>query len=118
MNNQEEEAVSVSGLSSQQDSNRCPICLSPLVMESYVDTCFHKFCFNCIEHWSRVVSSKRSRPSASVKCPLCKCYGLTNLRTENFSIISGFDGTSFQRHYINQDFGDRYLLFILFIDFL
>ncbi|XVF41959.1 hypothetical protein PTKIN_Ptkin01aG0322000 [Pterospermum kingtungense] len=43
---------------------------------------------------------------------------LTNLQTENFSIINGFDGTSFQRHYINQDLGDRYPLFILFIDIL
>lgn len=102
MNNQEEEESdqTMSGPSQQQDWNPCPICLSSFVQESYLDTCFHKFCYNCIEHWSRVVSSKRSRPSASVKCPLCK--------TENFSIISGFDGTSFQRHYINQDFGDRF----------
>ncbi|XWS64566.1 hypothetical protein CRYUN_Cryun05aG0014800 [Craigia yunnanensis] len=100
MNNQEEEAEETVSGPSQQDSNPCPICLASLVEESYLDTCFHKFCYNCIVHWSRVVSSKRSHPSASVKCPLCK--------TENFSVISGFDGTCFQRHYINQDFGDRF----------
>ncbi|XP_022747572.1 uncharacterized protein LOC111297199 [Durio zibethinus] len=98
--NQEEEVDEPGSCPSQQDSNPCPICLGPLVQESYLDTCFHKFCYNCILHWSRVVASKRSRPSASVKCPLCK--------TENFSIISGFDGTCFQRHYINQDLGDRF----------
>ncbi|XVE89705.1 hypothetical protein DITRI_Ditri20bG0017300 [Diplodiscus trichospermus] len=100
MDNQEEEAAETVFGPSQPEANPCPICLAPLVQESYLDTCFHKFCYNCIVHWSRVVSSKRSGPTASVKCPLCK--------TENFSIISGFDGTCFQRHYINQDFGDRF----------
>ncbi|XP_021282878.1 uncharacterized protein LOC110415528 isoform X1 [Herrania umbratica] len=94
--NHEEDAKQTGSCPSQQDFNPCPICLGPLVQESYLDTCFHKFCYNCIVHWSRVVASKRSRPSSSVKCPLCK--------TENFSVISGFDGTCFQRHYINQDF--------------
>ncbi|KAG4172523.1 hypothetical protein ERO13_A11G000800v2 [Gossypium hirsutum] len=59
-----------------------------------------KFCFNCIVQWSRVVASKSSGQSASIKCPLCK--------TDNFSIISGFDGTCFQRHYVDQDFRNRF----------
>ncbi|XAR49105.1 hypothetical protein NMG60_11032175 [Bertholletia excelsa] len=80
-------------------SNPCPICLGPLVQESYLDQCFHKFCYNCIVHWTKVVSSKHSHPPLSLKCPLCK--------TENFSIIHGYDGYSFERHHINQDFGNN-----------
>ena len=34
--------------------------------------------------------------------------GLIDLQTENFSIVHGYDGSSFQQHYINQDFGKRY----------
>ncbi|KAK9034257.1 hypothetical protein V6N11_050430 [Hibiscus sabdariffa] len=100
MNNRKEEADQTGCNPSHQDSNPCPICLAPLVDESYLDSCFHKFCYNCIVRWSRVVASKSSGRSASVKCPLCK--------RENFSIISGFDGTCFQRHYVDQDFGNRF----------
>lgn len=32
------------------------------------------------------------------------------MQTEIFSIIHGYDGCSFQKHYINQDSGDRYPL--------
>ncbi|PSS19645.1 E3 ubiquitin-protein like [Actinidia chinensis var. chinensis] len=83
---------------SRSTSNPCPICLGPLLQESYLDQCFHKFCYNCIVHWTKVVAGKCSRPPSSVKCPLCK--------TENFSIVHGYDGNSFQQHYINQDLGN------------
>ena len=44
--------------------------------------------------------------------------GLIDLQTENFSIVHGYDGSSFQQHYINQDFGKRYWVFwVLFFDF-
>lgn len=39
---------------------------------------------------------------------------LSNLQTENFSILHGYDGSSFQRHYINRDFGYRYRPFDFF----
>ncbi|KAJ6775358.1 RING/U-BOX SUPERFAMILY PROTEIN [Salix purpurea] len=83
---------------SSSDSNPCPICLAPFLQESYLDTCFHKFCYKCILQWTKVVSHKESRRPSSVKCPLCK--------TENFSLIYGYDGSSFQRHYVNQGFED------------
>ncbi|KAG5244859.1 E3 ubiquitin-protein ligase Topor [Salix suchowensis] len=97
---------------SSSDSNPCPICLAPFLQESYLDTCFHKFCYKCILQWTKVVSHKESRRPSAVKCPLCK--------TENFSIIYGYDGSSFQRHYVNQGFEDRYpwLLFNLPFSFL
>ncbi|GAV63178.1 zf-C3HC4 domain-containing protein [Cephalotus follicularis] len=85
---------------SSDSSNPCPICLGPISHESYLDTCFHKFCYECIVHWTKVVVSKHSCQPSSLKCPLCK--------TENFSIILGYDGSSFQRHYINQNYGDSY----------
>ncbi|XP_031281399.1 uncharacterized protein LOC116139895 isoform X2 [Pistacia vera] len=59
-----------------------------------------KFCYNCIVQWTKVVASKHSSLLSSVKCPLCK--------TENFSIIYGYNGTHFQRHYIGQNSGDRF----------
>ncbi|RVX18878.1 hypothetical protein CK203_007078 [Vitis vinifera] len=34
--------------------------------------------------------------------------GLIDLQTENFSIVHGYDGSSFQQHYINQDFGKSF----------
>ncbi|MBA0801565.1 hypothetical protein Gohar_011923 [Gossypium harknessii] len=108
MNNREEQADQTGSYTSNQVPNPCPICLAPLVKESYLDACFrrflcvcvYKFCYNCIVQWSRVVASKSSGQSASIKCPLCK--------TDNFSIITGFDGTCFQRHYVDQDFGNRF----------
>ncbi|XP_057970168.1 uncharacterized protein LOC131159336 isoform X5 [Malania oleifera] len=79
----------------------CPICLGPVTQESYLDRCFHKFCYNCIVHWTKVVAGNHCRPLCSLRCPLCK--------TENFSIIHGYDGSSFQRHYVNQDIGNKYV---------
>ncbi|KAJ0078941.1 hypothetical protein Patl1_22680 [Pistacia atlantica] len=86
---------------SSGDPNPCPICLGPMVQDSYLDKCYHKFCYNCIIQWTKVVASKHSSLLSSVKCPLCK--------TENFSIIHGYDGTHFQRHYIGQNSGDRFI---------
>ncbi|XP_065853160.1 uncharacterized protein [Euphorbia lathyris] len=75
--------------------NPCPICLGPFIQESYLDTCFHKFCYNCILHWAKVVAGKHYGKSSSLKCPLCK--------TENLSIVYGYDGISFQQHYIKEN---------------
>ncbi|XP_019187879.1 PREDICTED: uncharacterized protein LOC109182227 isoform X2 [Ipomoea nil] len=79
------------------DPNPCPICLGPVTQDSYLEQCFHKFCYNCILRWTKVVASKHSCRQTSVKCPLCKI--------ESFSIVHGYDGSSFQRHYVGQDLG-------------
>ncbi|KAL9259768.1 E3 ubiquitin-protein ligase Topors-like protein [Drosera capensis] len=83
------------------DSNPCPICLGPVIAEAYLDRCFHKFCYSCILRWMNVVRDKRSssRHEESLKCPLCK--------TENFSIIYGYDGSTFQRHHVHEDALER-----------
>ncbi|XP_077240657.1 RING/U-box superfamily protein [Tasmannia lanceolata] len=83
--------------SSSKGSNPCPICLQSLNQEAYLDRCFHTFCYNCISHWAKLVSGKHYHSNSSIHCPLCK--------RENFSIIHGCDGDSFQQHYINQDKG-------------
>lgn len=105
----------------------CPICLGPLTQESYLDHCLHRFCFNCILRWTNVVSSKHQTPPSSVKCPLCKVrlfpslfnsynyctliyYADFVIQTDNFSIIYGLDGTSFQRHYINTNLQDWFVV--------
>ncbi|XP_019100061.1 PREDICTED: uncharacterized protein LOC104710020 isoform X2 [Camelina sativa] len=84
------------------DSDPCPICLGPMRQDSYLDTCFHKFCFSCIKQWIKVVSSKASKQLSSVKCPLCKVY--------NSSIIHNYDWCSFERHYINRNISDGFVL--------
>ncbi|XP_008454833.2 uncharacterized protein LOC103495144 [Cucumis melo] len=80
----------------------CPICLGPINQSSYLDKCFHNFCYNCIVQWTKVVSGKRSCRLSSIKCPLCK--------TKSSSIIHGLDGHHFQRHYVNPDFQDSFIL--------
>ncbi|XP_010906886.1 uncharacterized protein [Elaeis guineensis] len=87
--------------SSSGSRNDCPICLEPVKDEAYLDQCFHAFCYRCIVQWLRLVASKHSQPISLIRCPLCK--------TENFSIVHGFDGESFQRHYVNQDHRKSYL---------
>ncbi|KAF8018123.1 hypothetical protein BT93_H3119 [Corymbia citriodora subsp. variegata] len=86
--------------SSSSSSHPCPICLSPTpqLQESYLDRCFHKFCYKCIVQWTKVVASRHSEAPSSLFCPFCK--------TENFSIIHGYDGSSFERHYVSQIFSD------------
>ncbi|XP_051145458.1 uncharacterized protein LOC127261248 [Andrographis paniculata] len=84
--------------SSSADANTCPICLTQITEDSYLDQCFHKFCYNCIIRWTNVVASKQSCVPSSVKCPLCK--------RDNWSIIYGYDGQAFQRHYVGQSLGN------------
>ncbi|CAN1124309.1 E3 ubiquitin-protein ligase Topors [Linum perenne] len=96
----ENEKASTSAPSSREASggHGCPICLGSFIQESYLDTCFHKFCFKCILQWSKVVAGKHSGVQSSVKCPLCK--------RENLSVIYGYDGASFLRHYIKSGIED------------
>ncbi|XP_072967270.1 uncharacterized protein [Typha angustifolia] len=93
-------ASASSSSSSSSSSSPCPICLEPLKDEAYLDRCFHAFCYKCISQWLRFVGNKQPQPIFSISCPLCK--------TENLSIIHGFSGDSFQRHYINQNHRKRY----------
>lgn len=48
----------------------CSICLEPLdeETESFVETCLHHFCFDCIVHWTQLQLSSGKSPT----CPLCK----------------------------------------------
>ncbi|XP_069571492.1 topoisomerase I binding, arginine/serine-rich a [Brachyistius frenatus] len=42
--------------------SKCPICLDIFNNISYLDICLHKFCFRCIQEWSK----------NKAQCPLCK----------------------------------------------
>ncbi|EGC29479.1 hypothetical protein DICPUDRAFT_158926 [Dictyostelium purpureum] len=44
------------------EDSTCPICLGPFDDLTFLDICFHQFCFLCILQWSEV----------NQKCPLCK----------------------------------------------
>ncbi|OVA05772.1 zinc finger protein [Macleaya cordata] len=84
-----------SSSSSSNDFNPCPICLGHFKQEAFLDRCFHKFCYSCILNWAKYVSTQSSQQNSTLKCPLCKRH--------NLSIVYGYDGDSFQQHYINQD---------------
>ncbi|KAI3747402.1 hypothetical protein L6452_09858 [Arctium lappa] len=81
--------------SSSSVFDSCPICLSSILEESYLDQCFHKFCYSCILQWTKIVGSKHCSRQSFVKCPLCK--------RKSSSIIYGYDGSSFQQHLIYQN---------------
>uniref|UniRef100_A0A8C0F297 E3 ubiquitin-protein ligase Topors n=1 Tax=Bubo bubo TaxID=30461 RepID=A0A8C0F297_BUBBB len=42
--------------------SRCPICLDRFDNVAYLDRCLHRFCFSCIQEWSKT----------KAECPLCK----------------------------------------------
>eukprot|EP00882_Tetradesmus_deserticola_P016858 GHRQ01018032.1.p1 GENE.GHRQ01018032.1~~GHRQ01018032.1.p1 ORF type:complete len:200 (+),score=39.71 GHRQ01018032.1:311-910(+) len=61
----------------------CPICLSHIEVhnEAYLNPCFHRFCFSCIQRWTE--SQKRHPPASPsgqesstghtpLACPMCK----------------------------------------------
>ncbi|XP_041358462.1 E3 ubiquitin-protein ligase Topors-like isoform X2 [Gigantopelta aegis] len=48
--------------SAKSPEPNCAICLSRLENKSFTDSCFHMFCFVCLQEWSKI------KP----ECPLCK----------------------------------------------
>ncbi|XP_075267815.1 E3 ubiquitin-protein ligase Topors-like [Opisthocomus hoazin] len=42
--------------------SKCPICLDRFDNVAYLDRCLHKFCFHCVQEWSK----------NKAECPLCK----------------------------------------------
>ncbi|KAM6105610.1 LOW QUALITY PROTEIN: E3 ubiquitin-protein ligase Topors-like [Pterocles gutturalis] len=42
--------------------SKCPICLDRFDNVSYLDPCLHRFCFLCVQEWSKNIA----------ECPLCK----------------------------------------------
>ncbi|KAK4771588.1 hypothetical protein SAY87_032120 [Trapa incisa] len=105
---QEQEQEQESGCSiastSGGNANPCPICLGPIPshQESYLDRCFHKFCYECIVQWIKFAPKKYSEPPDYVTCPYCK--------TENSSVIYLYDENSLERHYIPQIYTDSVFL--------
>ncbi|KAL8211320.1 hypothetical protein R6Q57_005757 [Mikania cordata] len=79
----------------QSSSDTCPICLSPILEESYLDQCLHKFCYKCILKWAKFVPIWQSPQQSFVKCPLCK--------VKSSSVVYEYDGISFKQHRIYQN---------------
>ncbi|XP_042051424.1 E3 ubiquitin-protein ligase Topors-like [Salvia splendens] len=67
----EEERLTGSS-SSGPSPDPCSICLSPTTQESFLDQCFHKFCYHCIVKWINIVARVQSCTSSTMTCPLCK----------------------------------------------
>ncbi|NXL85271.1 TOPRS ligase, partial [Alectura lathami] len=42
--------------------SKCPICLDRFDNVAYIDRCLHRFCFRCVQEWSK----------NKAECPLCK----------------------------------------------
>ncbi|XP_053115376.1 E3 ubiquitin-protein ligase Topors-like [Hemicordylus capensis] len=42
--------------------SKCPICLDQFENVASLDSCFHRFCFRCVQEWS----------NTKAECPLCK----------------------------------------------
>ena len=42
--------------------SKCPICLDRFENPAYLDYCSHRFCFQCVQEWSKT----------KAECPLCK----------------------------------------------
>ncbi|KAM6392256.1 E3 ubiquitin-protein ligase Topors [Rhynochetos jubatus] len=42
--------------------SKCPICLDAFDNVAYLDRCLHRFCFRCVQEWSK----------NKAECPLCK----------------------------------------------
>ncbi|XP_028567751.2 E3 ubiquitin-protein ligase Topors-like isoform X1 [Podarcis muralis] len=48
--------------SDSSPDSKCPICLDQFENVAYLDHCWHKFCFRCVQEWSK----------NKAECPLCK----------------------------------------------
>ena len=46
----------------EEEEEKCGICLEPIEAAADLDSCEHKFCFDCIMRWVKIASV----------CPLCK----------------------------------------------
>nr|XP_048322302.1 uncharacterized protein LOC125419831 isoform X4 [Ziziphus jujuba var. spinosa] len=90
---QEEEELIHNTTSSSSDSNPWSICLGPIVQDSYFDKCLHKFCYNYIVHWSKVVTSKYSYKLSSTMFSSFEQYYIigilkTGFISDTFNIFS------------------------------
>jgi len=53
---------SLDGRPVSPEESTCPICLGEVENRSMTNSCLHKFCFTCLQEWSKV----------KAECPLCK----------------------------------------------
>ena len=58
----DEDSLEVVTSSSSSDKDSCSICLGAFTNRSFLNDCFHAFCYYCILQWSEIAQT----------CPLCK----------------------------------------------
>ncbi|XP_054843638.1 E3 ubiquitin-protein ligase Topors [Eublepharis macularius] len=46
----------------ESPDSKCPICLDKFENVAYLNRCYHRFCFRCVQEWSK----------NKAECPLCK----------------------------------------------
>ncbi|CAO2836658.1 unnamed protein product [Amaranthus hypochondriacus] len=85
----------------EPNKDPCPICLSLISQHSssYLDRCFHRFCYKCILRWIQVVSSRSTslRQPSSVKCPLCKEEDVEIIMHHILGVIESFTRSSYSK---------------------
>eukprot|EP00466_Bigelowiella_natans_P005363 jgi/Bigna1/75682/fgenesh1_pg.36_\ len=66
---------------SEEEPDKCCICLQQVTGRACVGTCLHSFCWDCIDHWTSIQLDQQIRgrnaplmleDSVKLKCPLCK----------------------------------------------
>ena len=75
--------ISILKESHSSDKDSCSICLGGFTNRSFINECFHAFCYYCILQWSEVAQT----------CPLCKksftkiIHDVTSIRTYKETIV-------------------------------
>ncbi|CAG5958244.1 unnamed protein product [Menidia menidia] len=70
-------SADVTGMSSDEDSDKCPICLNSFSSQPVAtpESCEHYFCFDCILEWAKNANSCPVDRIAFSSIYLRKCYG-------------------------------------------
>ncbi|CAJ0645679.1 8757_t:CDS:2 [Entrophospora sp. SA101] len=79
-------------------SSNCSICLHQYQDQSYLNYCYHTFCYSCISQWIKTIAKKTKKPY----CPLCK--NKIKYIIHNIDEAKG----SFLKYYLENDYGERY----------
>eukprot|EP00116_Pleurobrachia_bachei_P000488 sb/3460750/ len=75
--------ISILKESHSSDKDSCSICLGAFTNRSFINECFHAFCYYCILQWSEVAQT----------CPLCKksftkiIHDVTSIRTYKETMV-------------------------------
>jgi hypothetical protein len=72
MSGLEKDNSNFNSICSNQEPDDCPICLKKIESKIFETTCKHKFCFDCIRDYSKVVYEGKQ----NFHCPLCRTINI------------------------------------------